>query len=87
MLSILVVLVLSINFTSAITGSIGNARMILRPEIEGGLFSSTTIDKSILVKNVNNEKIKIKLEVDEGAKDFLELIIGELIIVICEASI
>lgn len=40
----------------AITGSIGNARMILRAE------TGDTIDKYILVRNVNDEALNIELE-------------------------
>ena len=50
-ISIIFALLLVLNFASAITGSIGNARMVLRPEVEEGKV--TTIEKSVLVKNVN----------------------------------
>ncbi|MBS3079123.1 hypothetical protein J4218_03305 [Candidatus Pacearchaeota archaeon] len=39
----------------AVTASIGNARMILRAQV------GDTIEKSILVKNVNNESVKIEI--------------------------
>lgn len=57
---------------SAITGSMGNARMVLYPEVNG--LINTIIDKSILVKNVNDVAIDIRLEIDEGSTDFLELV-------------
>ena len=41
----------SIN-VSAITGSMGNARMVLYPEVTNE--ETTTIEKTILVKNVND---------------------------------
>ncbi|MCX6748653.1 MAG: hypothetical protein NT076_03535 [Candidatus Pacearchaeota archaeon] len=47
------------SFASAITGSIGNARMILYPEVG---FWGTTIEKTILVKNVNNVSVNVSLE-------------------------
>lgn len=61
----------SIN-VSAITGSIGNARMILYPEINEG--KTTIIEKTILVKNINNVSINIKLETDENSSKFLKII-------------
>ncbi len=57
---------------SAITGSMGNARMVLYPEVNG--LTNTIIEKSILVKNVNEVPITIKLEVDESSTEFLELV-------------
>lgn len=57
---------------SAITGSIGNARMILYPEISGG--KTATIEKTILVKNVNDVSINIKLETDENSTKFIKII-------------
>ncbi|MBS3094466.1 hypothetical protein J4474_02275 [Candidatus Pacearchaeota archaeon] len=72
------IIILSLNSVSAITGSIGNARMVLYPEVNG--WFSTTIEKSILVKNVNDEEIKITLEADEEGKEFLEVIDTEFIL-------
>jgi hypothetical protein len=63
-------------FVSAITGSMGNARMILYPEVNG--ITNTIIEKSILVKNVNDVPITIKLEVEEDSTDFLELVDEEV---------
>ena len=57
---------------SAITGSIGNARMVLYPEVDGK--TDTIIEKTILVKNVNDIPINITLVADEGAKEFIEVI-------------
>ena len=57
---------------SAITGSMGNARMILYPEVNG--WTNTVIDKTILVKNVNDVPINISLVRDENATKFIELI-------------
>ena len=63
---------LLVNFVCAVTGSIGNSKMILYPEVNG--WTITTIEKSILVKNVNDEEVKITLETDEEGGKFLELI-------------
>jgi len=68
----LIVLLVNITFVSAITGSMGNARMILYPEVNG--WTTTTIEKSILTKNVNDIPIDIKLEVAEDSTEFLELV-------------
>lgn len=66
-----VLVILNILCVSAITGSIGNSKMILYPEVNGRTF--TTIEKTILVKNVNNVSVNISLEIDEDGKEFLEL--------------
>ena len=70
--AILLLLVLNTGFSSAITGAMGNARMVLYPEVNGWI--NTVIEKSILVKNVNNESINITLQIDEEAEKFIELI-------------
>ena len=59
----------------AITASMGNARMVLYPEIDGK--NPTTIEKSILVKNVNDVPIKVKLVAGEDAT-FISIIDEEL---------
>ena len=63
---------------SAITGSIGNAKMILYPEING--WTTTTIEKTILVKNTNNVSVNISLKLDENSSKFLEIIDKEFIL-------
>jgi len=67
-----VIILINITFVSAITGSMGNAKMILYPEVNG--FTTTIIEKSILTKNVNDIPINVTLQVDEAGKEFLELI-------------
>lgn len=66
----LFVVVFALNVT-ALTGNIGNARMILYPELG---FFGTTIDKYILVKNVNNVSVNVSLEATEGLKDITKII-------------
>jgi len=68
---IAIILLVNIAFISAIGGSMGNAKMILRPEVNG--FTTTTIEKSILTRNTNDIPINIRLEIGEG-EDFLELL-------------
>jgi hypothetical protein len=70
--AVLFLLVLNAGFSSAITGAMGNARMVLYPEVNG--WTNTVIEKSILVKNVNNERINITLQMNEGAEKFIELV-------------
>ena len=67
---LLIVLINSL-YVSAITGSIGNARMVLYPEVNG--ITYTTIEKSILVKNVNNVSVNIELKTDEEGSKFIEI--------------
>jgi hypothetical protein len=57
---------------SAITGSMGNARMILYPEVNG--WTNTVIEKTILVNNVNNVSINVTLEPDTNATKFINVI-------------
>jgi len=75
-LNFLVVLVVSLlvfsSSVSALIGNIGNARMILYPEVDGK--ATVTIDKSINVKNVNDVQVNITLKLDEEAEKFIELI-------------
>ncbi len=59
-------------FVSAITGSMGNARVVLYPEVNG--WTNTIIERSILVKNVNDVPINITLTLDENATKFIELV-------------
>ncbi len=59
----IVILLVSMSFASAITGSIGNARAILYPEVGK---SGLTIERTILVKNVNTDAINIRLETNSS---------------------
>ena len=58
LLVFLFLILASFIYVSAITGSIGNARMVLRANL------GDKIDKSILVKNVNNVSINIELNAE-----------------------
>ena len=65
---ILIIILLSlISSVYAITGSIGNARMILR------LNEGDKIEKYILVKNVNDIAVNIELNADGDLKDYIEI--------------
>src|SRR3989344_46346 len=71
-IAILFILLINIGFASAITGAMGNAKMVLYPEVNG--FTYTKIEKSILTKNVNDVPINISLQVDNETAKFIELI-------------
>jgi hypothetical protein len=65
-----ILLVLSVlNFASAITGKIGNARAVLYPEVG---FWGTSIDRTIYIENVNNESVNVTL--DAGNSTILKLV-------------
>ena len=68
----LILILLLIPVANAITGSIGNAKAIIKTEVEPG--KTTVIERTILVKNVNNVSLNITLEPDEGLKDIVQLI-------------
>jgi hypothetical protein len=68
---LLIVLVLAVPFSYSLTASIGNARMILKPEVPEGKI--VTIDKSLLVRNVNNISVNVSLEPDERYKRIIAL--------------
>ncbi len=57
---------------SAVTGSIGNGKMVLYPEVNG--WTNTVIPKTILVNNVNDIPVNITLKLDSNASDFIELV-------------
>lgn len=50
---------LTVSTAYALTGSLGNARMVLRPNVIDGQI--TTIDKTLLVNNVNDIPINIQV--------------------------
>ncbi len=68
-IAFLLVLLL-VNFASAITGKIGNARAVLYPEVG---FWGVTIDRSVLVINENDVPVNVKLEADVNSS-FIEII-------------
>ena len=66
-LSFVVVLIFLSSSVFAITGSIGNARMILRAE------QGDSIEKYILVKNVNNVSVNIELSASGDLEDYVDI--------------
>ena len=70
----ILVVALMLSFVSgvyAITGSIGNARMILRPDI------GDTIDRTILVRNVNDVSVDVKIVASGDLIDEINVIDDE----------
>ncbi|MBI2629790.1 hypothetical protein HYW76_01685 [Candidatus Pacearchaeota archaeon] len=57
-----------------ITAALGNARMVLYPEV------GTTLYKTILVKNMNDVSVNITLTVDEEIREVVEAIDNEFIL-------
>ena len=65
-------LILSMTFmVSAITGTIGNGKMILYPEVG---YGGVTISKTILVNNSNNISVNVSLKADGNFSDMIEII-------------
>lgn len=59
--------ILCISSVFAITGSIGNARMVLRAK------TGDTIEKYVLVKNVNNVSVNIKISVSGDLEKYVKI--------------
>jgi hypothetical protein len=68
----ILLLITSGALVSAITGSMGNSRMILYPDVNG--ITNTVLEKTILVKNVNDVPINITLNPDVNATKFINVI-------------
>jgi len=68
----ILLLITSGALVSAITGSMGNAKMILYPDVNG--WTNTVLEKTILVKNVNDVPINVTLIPDANATKFVEII-------------
>ena len=64
---IFILIISLIGSVSAITGSLGNSRMILRAN------AGDTIEKYVLVKNVNEEEIKIGLRASGDLAEYIKL--------------
>jgi hypothetical protein len=62
---------LTINFTSAITGKIGNGRMVLYPELENG---KAIVERSVRIINDNDVAVNVTLESDEDLREYVEII-------------
>ena len=73
LLNLVISLIFLIGIVGAITGSIGNAQIIVNGN------TGDNIEKTILVKNVNDIPVNITLEIENGAS-FLELINNSFIL-------
>jgi len=78
MLVVLMIFFVNLSFVSAISGSMGNARMILYPEVNG--WTNTIIEKTIFTKNVNDVPIKVELKLGSEDSTFLEIVDSEFIL-------
>ncbi len=67
-----------VSSVSAITGSIGNARVVLRPEVDKDEIK--IIDRTIMVENVNDVDIKVTLSPDYILESFSEIIDKEFVL-------
>jgi hypothetical protein len=66
-LPILLLVLLSLSLVAAITGTIGNARMVLRAQ------TGDTLEKTILVRNTNNESINIEMFPSGDLENFTKI--------------
>lgn len=66
-LFLIVLIVMSLSIIQAITASIGNARMVLRVK------QGESIEKYVLIKNVNNVSVNIQLDVSGDLEDYIKL--------------
>lgn len=72
----LIVLMMSLMIASisAITGSLGNARMVISKDENGNpVKAGDTIEKYVLIKNVNEEEIKVGLRASGDLAKYIEL--------------
>jgi hypothetical protein len=69
---VILLLMINVAMVSAITGSMGNAKMILYPDVNG--WTNTILEKSIAVSNVNDVAINVTLIPDANATKFVEII-------------
>ncbi len=65
--AIVLIMFFSLAYVSALTASLGNARMIIRAK------TGETIDKYILVKNVNNETVDITMYAEGDLANFITI--------------
>lgn len=56
---------------AGLSATIGNARVVLRPELTPG--RTTFIERSLLVRNVNNFSVKVSLELDSVLTKIVDL--------------
>ena len=68
---VIILLVISLSFSSALTGSIGNAKVVLYPEVNG--IFNTVIDRTINIKNVNEIPILVNLTLDSEGEKIIDL--------------
>ena len=62
----------------ALSASIGNARMILYPEIAPG--ETAVLEKSILVRNINNVSVMIHLDAIQDIENMTEILDNDFVL-------
>ncbi len=78
LLTLFLVFVLVVSSVSAITGSVGNLKVVLRPEVNKG--DVVVIDRVLKINNVNDVDIKVTLTPDQILDSFSEIIDKEFIL-------
>ena len=78
LLTLFLVFVLVVSNVSAITGSVGNLKVVLRPEVNSG--DVVVIDRVLKINNVNDVDIKVTLTPDQILDSFSEIIDKEFVL-------
>ena len=78
LLTLFLVFVLVVSNVSAITGSVGNLKVVLRPEVNSG--DVVVIDRVLKINNVNDDDIKVTLTPDQILDSFSEIIDKEFVL-------
>ena len=76
-ITIIFALIICVNFASALSGSIGNARAIVRVDME---TVPTVVERTILINNVNDIPIKVTVEPEDSFKSLAVVIDEEFIL-------
>ena len=78
LLILFLVFVLVVSSVNAITGSVGNLKVVLRPEVNNG--DVVVIDRVLKINNVNDVDIKVTLTPDQILDSFSEIIDKEFVL-------
>lgn len=73
---VFIFLVLALPLVNGITGSIGNAKAIVNIELK----KSNVLERTVLIKNVNNISVNIKLEAADDLEGITEIIDNNFIL-------
>jgi len=78
LLTLIVMFILILSSVNAITGSVGNLKVVLRPEVNSG--DVVIIDRTIKINNVNDVDVKVILTPDQILDSFSEIIDKEFVL-------